>query len=200
MTDLYLASRSPRRRELLAQIGVQYQVLDVDVEEVRGSRESAIDYVSRLACAKSQAGYDVLMRRGLVKAPVLGADTVVVVGSEVLEKPREKVEGQAMLSALSGRAHEVITAVAVTLDGRQALRLSSTEVCFRALGDDEIGRYWDTGEPHDKAGGYGIQGLAAVFVEKICGSYSGVVGLPLAETQKLLEEFDVPYWQTLSKN
>jgi septum formation protein len=194
MTDLYLASKSPRRRELLAQIGVQYQVLEIDVEEVRGRSESPIDYVSRLACAKSQAGYEALELQGLGKAPVLGADTVVVLGSEVLEKPCGKAEGLAMLRTLSARTHEVVTAVAVTLGGRQTLRVSSTEVSFRVLDDDEIERYWNTGEPHDKAGGYGIQGLAAVFVENICGSYSGVVGLPLAETQKLLEAFDVPYW------
>jgi len=195
MTDLYLASKSPRRRELLAQIGVQYQTLDVQVVEARGEQETPTGYVSRLARAKSQAGYDALLARGLARKPVLGADTVVVLGSEVLEKPRGKAEGVAMLRALSGLTHEVVTALAVTFDGRQVLRVSVSEVRFRALSEDEIEGYWKTGEPQDKAGGYGIQGLAAVFVEHISGSYSGVVGLPLAEAQGLLSEFDVPCWQ-----
>jgi len=195
MTDLYLASKSPRRRELLAQIGVQYQTLDVQVVEARGAQETPTGYVSRLARAKSQAGYDALLARGLARKPVLGADTVVVLGSEVLEKPRGKAEGVAMLRALSGLTHEVVTALAVTFDGRQVLRVSVSEVRFRALSEDEIEGYWKTGEPQDKAGGYGIQGLAAVFVEHISGSYSGVVGLPLAEAQGLLSEFDVPCWQ-----
>jgi len=195
MTDLYLASQSPRRRDLLKQIGVRYHVLDVEVAEVRNGLERAMDYVSRLACAKSQAGYDALLTLGLEQKPVLGADTVVVLDGEVLEKPLSEEEGVAMLKALSGRAHEVLTALAVTAAGRQELRVSVSEVRFRRLLNDEISRYWQTGEPHDKAGGYGIQGLGAVFVEQISGSYSGVVGLPLAETQSLLNEFEVPYWQ-----
>lgn len=195
MTDLYLASQSPRRRDLLTQIGVRHHVLDVDVEEIRGVQERPMDYVSRLACAKSQAGYDALLAQGLKLKPVLGADTIVILHGEVLEKPQSEAEGVAMLKALSGCVHEVVTALAVTSTGRQQVRVSVSEVRFRTLLDDEVVRYWHTGEPKDKAGGYGIQGLGAVFVEQISGSYSGVVGLPLAETQNLLAEFDVPYWQ-----
>jgi len=195
MTDLYLASKSPRRRELLTQIGVHFQVLDVDVLEERAEQEAPMDYVSRLACAKAQAGYDALLALGLARKPVLGADTIVILGTDVLEKPHTKTQGLAMLKALSGRSHQVVTALAVTSGGRQALRVAVSEVRFRTLLEGEMERYWNTGEPQGKAGGYGIQGLAAVFVEHISGSYSGVVGLPLAETQGLLSDFDVPYWQ-----
>lgn len=195
MTDLYLASQSPRRRELLEQIGVRYRVLAVDVVEECGVQESPMSYVSRLACAKSQAGYDALLTQGFEQKPVLGADTIVVLDGRALEKPSDEVEGVAMLKALSGRTHEVVTALALTSAERQEFRVSVSEVRFRTLLDDEIIRYWHTGEPHDKAGGYGIQGLGAVFVEQLSGSYSGVVGLPLAETQSLLVEFGVPYWR-----
>lgn len=195
MIDLYLASQSPRRHDLLEQIGVRHHVLDVSVEEIRGGQEQPMDYVSRLACDKSQAGFDALLRLGLEEKPVLGADTIVILGDEVLEKPRSEAEGVVMLKALSGSTHKVVTSLAITSAGRQRVRLSVSEVRFRTLLDDEIVRYWHTGEPHDKAGGYGIQGFGAVFVERISGSYSGVVGLPLAETQSLLTEFDVPYWQ-----
>lgn len=187
--DLLLASKSPRRRELLQQIGVRFDVLDINVPERRDVHETAQDYVQRLASQKSRAG--TVLRPDI---PVLGADTIVVLGDQILEKPRDKPQALAMLAQLSGVTHQVYTAVAVTSDKRQKTILCCTEVTFRDIGPAEAERYWHTGEPQDKAGGYGIQGLAAIFVANMQGSYSNVVGLPLMETQQLLAQFDVPVW------
>lgn len=187
--DLLLASKSPRRRELLQQIGVRFEVLDINVPERRDPNEAAQDYVQRLASSKSRAG--TVLRPDI---PVLGADTIVVQGDQILEKPRNKEQALAMLAQLSGTHHHVYTAVAVTLGSRQQKVLCCTEVTFRDILPAEAERYWHTGEPQDKAGGYGIQGLAAVFVANLHGSYSNVVGLPLMETQQLLAQFDVPAW------
>lgn len=201
-TGIYLASQSPRRRELLTQIGVPHRVLQVSVPEVHRADELAIDYVQRLAQEKALAGDALRQTQGLDSAAVLGADTIVVLindnGSEViLEKPKNEVHFREMMHAMSGRAHLVMTAVALALDGKVCSAMSTTQVRFRTLSDSEIAAYWLTGEPCDKAGGYGIQGFGAVFVDDIQGSYSGVVGLPLAETAKLLKDWNLAVWQSV---
>lgn len=190
--DLYLASQSPRRRELLAQIGVKVAVLSVDVAEKREQGESPAQYVQRLAYDKALAGARHTDSYGL---PCLGSDTIVVVDNQVLEKPVDEQHAIAMLGVLSGRTHQVMTAVCVATEEKQLIRLSVTDVTFRSIDEDEARAYWRSGEPADKAGGYGIQGLGAVFVRELKGSYTGVVGLPLFETKALLDEFDVPVWQ-----
>lgn len=192
--DLYLASQSPRRRELLRQIGVRHDVISASVPEQPAIGETALDYVQRLAREKAAAGYAQVLQQQLPLAPVLGADTLGLLDGEILEKPRDQEHAQRMLRQLSGRTHQVITAVALHSDARQSLRVSVTDVTFRELGDAEIAAYWLTGEPQDKAGSYGIQGLGAVFVKEIRGSYSGVVGLPIEATLELLQEFAVPWW------
>lgn len=191
---LYLASQSPRRRELLNQIGVIHAIISAPVPEQPGSGEAPMAYVQRLAREKAAAGFAELQRLGLPLAPVLGADTIGLIDGDLLEKPRDRTHAADILRRLSGRSHEVITAVALHDQTRQAERLSVTKVSFRRLTDAEINAYWDTGEPRDKAGGYGIQGLGAVFVTGIQGSYSCVVGLPIEATCELLREFNVPWW------
>lgn len=186
---LYLASQSPRRRELLAQIGIEHRVLAVDVDESRLPDEEPDCYVERLARAKAAAGWQACIASGLPPLPVLGADTVVVFNGLVLGKPRSADEGRAMLRRLSGECHEVLTGVSLCGERGQISCISATQVWFRPLGDSEIEAYWNSGEPCDKAGAYGIQGLAARFVERIEGSYSGVVGLPLCETDALLRRY-----------
>lgn len=180
---IYLASQSPRRRELLDQIGVNYDVLSVNVEECRQQEESAEDYVQRLSLDKALAG-----ARLAADSPVLGADTIVVLERRVLEKPASEEESVAMLLALSDSTHQVMTAVSVVYGDQKMTRLSTTLVSFRRISEAEARSYWQTGEPRDKAGSYGIQGLGAVFVERIEGSYSGVVGLPLFDTANLLAQ------------
>lgn len=192
---LYLASQSPRRRELLRQIGVDHEVLSVAVTEQPLAQESAQDYVQRLAREKACAGVSRLSMESLKSAPVLGADTIVVCAGEILEKPRDQIHAATMLRALSGQTHQVMTAVAIADETRHEVLLSTTEVSFRPLSDAEIAAYWRTGEPQDKAGGYAIQGLGAVFVRELRGSYTGVVGLPLEATMDLLQSFGVPWWQ-----
>jgi septum formation protein len=189
---LLLASASPRRRELLWQIGVAHRIAVADIDETPRGAEAAADCVRRLALAKAQK----VWASGL---PVLGADTAVVLDSELLGKPRDRLSALAMLGRLSGRSHRVLTAVAL-VDGRGSqVRLSESEVEFRGLEAEECARYWDSGEPRDKAGGYAIQGLGAVFVRRITGSYSGVMGLPLFETAALLDAAGVPRWQPASR-
>ncbi len=192
---LYLASQSPRRRELLQQIGVSHQVVTASVEEIPLDHETAAEYVLRLARTKALAGLASVQASGLTIVPVLGADTVVVCDDHIMEKPRDQAHAAAMLQRLSGRTHQVMTAVALANETQVAVELSVTDVVFRELDDDEISAYWHTGEPHDKAGGYGIQGLGAVFVQQIRGSYTGVVGLPIEQTIILLKEFSLPWWQ-----
>lgn len=194
LPDLYLASQSPRRRELLQQIGVNHAPIRAWVPEQPAAGEPALEYVQRLAREKAAAGFAQLQHQQLPLAPVLGADTLGLVDGEILEKPRNQAHAHAMLRQLSGRTHEVITAVALQDQSHQAQRLSITRVTFRELSDAEIAAYWKTGEPQDKAGGYGIQGLGAVFVKEIQGSYSCVVGLPIEVTCELLREFKVPWW------
>lgn len=187
--DLYLASNSPRRRELLDQIGVRYAWLESAVDEARRPNEGPEIHVLRLALAKARAGLAAIGPRPPL--PVLGADTVVVVDADLLGKPRTAEQGLRMLARLSGRSHRVLTAVALVDGEREATRLAVSTVSFRRIEAEEAGRYWETGEPRDKAGGYAVQGRAAVFVERLEGSYSGVMGLPLFETAQLLEEFGI---------
>jgi len=183
--DLYLASQSPRRRELLAQIGLRYRLLPVSVAEQHRLDESPQEYVERLARDKALAGN----RLRAEDKPVLGADTIVVCDDLILEKPHDEADGKHMLRRLSGRTHQVMTAIALARGERCESRLVVTEVSFRHLSDAEIDSYWASGEPHDKAGAYGIQGLAGKFVSYLKGSYSAVVGLPLMETELLLRQF-----------
>ena len=187
--DIYLASASPRRRELLEQIGVSYQLLKVDVPEVRDPSESPEEYVLRVALAKARAGLALL--GGSNQQPVLGADTAVVLDGEVLGKPRDRDDAIAMLQRLGGREHLVLSGVALVRGDEVQSRLSVSHARFRQIGDDEALTYWHTGEPADKAGGYAIQGLAAMFIERLEGSYSGVMGLPLFETAQLLRQFGI---------
>ena len=187
--QIYLASNSPRRRELLDQIGVGYRVLRVDVDESPQPGEAAAALVQRLALAKARAGH-VSLPAGDDK-PVLGADTVVVCAGQILGKPHERAAGLAMLAALSGRSHEVFSAVALVTARQERVLLNCSQVRFRDIAPAEAAAYWDSGEPADKAGGYAIQGLGAVFVAELAGSYSGVMGLPLFETAQLLNEFSI---------
>jgi septum formation protein len=192
---VYLASGSPRRRELLRQIGVPHAVLEVSVDETPRPDEDPVAYVSRLAVAKAEAGRDLLIRRDSVRPLVLGADTAVVVGGQLFGKPADRAHALAMLRQLSGRTHRVSTAVALAADGGTALRISHSDVTFRALREDECAAYWETGEPRGKAGAYAVQGLAASFITDLRGSYSGVMGLPLFETAEMLDAAGAPRWQ-----
>ncbi|WP_342323344.1 nucleoside triphosphate pyrophosphatase [Kosakonia sp. BYX6] len=186
MTDIWLASGSPRRQELLTQLGVSFERIVPGIEEQRQAQESPRQYVQRLAREKAQAG--VAMVSG--DLPVLGADTIVVLNGEVLEKPKDASHAASMLRQLSGQTHQVMTAVALA-DRQQVLDcLVTTEVTFKVLSEKEIADYVASGEPLDKAGAYGIQGLGGCFVRKINGSYHAVVGLPLVETCELLSNFN----------
>ena len=193
-TKVYLASASPRRKELLAQIGVPCDIHPVDLDESAIAGESPQAYVRRLAIAKAAAGWDLITALGQPPLPVIGSDTSVVFSGQTLGKPRNKADALNMLQALSGNQHTVMSAVAIQFEDRVECQLSCTEVFFKPLSLPLIERYWASGEPADKAGAYGIQGYGAAFVQRIDGSYSGVVGLPLAETISLLERFDVGYW------
>ncbi|WP_145520944.1 Maf family protein [Yersinia mollaretii] len=185
MTALYLASGSPRRRELLALLDVPFEVLKTEVEEQRQPDESAQEYVQRLAQDKARAGVEVAPQ----DLPVLGADTIVVLNGQVLEKPRDIADAQQILSALSGQQHQVITAVSLADQQDILSAMVVTDVTFRVLSPLEISNYIATGEPMDKAGAYGIQGKGGCFVRSITGSYHAVVGLPLVETHELLSNF-----------
>ena len=198
---IYLASKSPRRRDLLRQIGVNFDVLtfragergeDADVDETPLPGEAVERYVERLALAKAQAGMRRVLWRKLLPHPVLAADTTLEVDGEIVGKPHDAAEAHAILERLSGRRHRVLTAVAMSDGERTRSRLSVSEVAFRRLSEHDIRRYVATGEPFDKAGAYGIQGHAAIFIEEIRGSYSGIMGLPLFETAALLEIFGHP--------
>lgn len=199
MTDslLLLASASPRRRQLLQQIGVDFSCLATDIDETPLPDEAARDYVRRMASEKAAAAVE--------RAPtgswklVLAADTVVVVDGALLGKPADAAEAAAMLARLSDRSHRVMTAVTLCDGSRQRQLLSESDVCFRAIAQAEARRYWASGEPRGKAGGYAIQGLGAVFVKSLSGSYSGVMGLPLFETATLLESFGVSPLETTNE-
>jgi septum formation protein len=193
--SICLASASPRRGELLRQIGVSYVVQPADLDEAERAGESPAEYVERLACAKAEWVWQARQQARLELLPVLGSDTTVTVDGLVLGKPQDEAALLNTFARLSGREHEVLSAVAlVTASGIQA-RLSRTRVRFRVVTADEARSYWATGEPRDKAGGYAIQGYGAVFIEAIAGSYSGVMGLPLAETAELLVAAGVQVWQ-----
>jgi septum formation protein len=185
--SIYLASRSPRRQELLGQIGVKFEVMEIDVDESVLDGESPRAYVERLARAKAEAGWRRVEQDHLPRAPVLGADTTVALDGRILGKPADDREAAEMLAVLSGRLHEVLTAVAVKHESWLESAVSVSEVRIKTLTKDEIARYVATGECEDKAGAYGIQGHAARFVAGLRGSFSGVVGLPLYETVQLLD-------------
>lgn len=192
---IYLASKSPRRRELLRQIGVDFSLLQLreqaprgpDVSEAVYPDELPQDYVARVTREKASIGYAMMHARKLPPMPVLAADTTVTIDGKILGKPASENEAVAMLRTLSGRTHQVLTAIAVQHHEQLWQTTQVSEVSFAPLSDDMIGHYCATGEPYDKAGGYGIQGMAAVFIDRISGSYSGIMGLPLFETAQILK-------------
>jgi septum formation protein len=192
---LYLASGSPRRRELLQQIGVPFDVVRAAVDETAHPGEEPLDYVMRLAAAKAQAGFALLRQQGVHGALVLGSDTAGVLHGEILGKPRDRDDAIAMLVSMGGHTHQVITGVALAGDAGVQVAHAITDVTFRPISAREAEAYWATGEPADKAGAYGIQGFGAIFVARIEGSYTGVVGLPLFETAQLLQQAGVAIWQ-----
>jgi septum formation protein len=184
---LILASRSPRRAELLRQVGIPFQAVSAAIDETVKPGETPADYVRRLALAKADA-----VRRHYPEAPILGSDTAVVLNGRILGKPAGRDAAVEMLLALGGHTHEVLTGVALlSPEGHPRYALSISEVSFRKVDTDEAGAYWASGEPADKAGSYAIQGLGAAFVRHIAGSYSGIMGLPLFETLKLLSEVGI---------
>jgi septum formation protein len=186
---LCLASASPRRRELLAQLGVAHSVLPAHIDEAQLTGEGAEDYVLRLARAKA-----LHVSPRAAPLPVLAADTAVVLDGIIYGKPRDREDALAMLAALSDRTHTVLTAVALATETRVTTALSASSVRLRATSAAERAAYWETGEPGDKAGGYAIQGQGAAFVAGLDGSYSGVMGLPLYETAQLMRAAALPYW------
>ena len=196
---IYLASRSPRRRELLSQIGVRYHLLlfrerprpgggEQELDEAPLAGEAPAAYVERMARAKAAAGWRRMLQRNLLPAPVLAADTTVALAGRILGKPRDRAEAAQILAALSGQRHEVLTAVALKNHDQVEFALSTSEVQMKKLSEDEIAQYVAGGEGDDKAGAYAIQGRAARFVVELRGSYSGVMGLPLYETSVLLDK------------
>jgi septum formation protein len=197
---IFLASRSPRRRELLGQMGVRFEPLlfregartDADTDETVLPGEPPDDYVRRVTRMKADAAWKrVLLRRGLQRKPALVADTTVALGDEILGKPADQADAERMLAKLSGTRHRVLTAVAVAMDDRLELVVSESLVTFGTLTPERIAAYVKSGEPFDKAGAYGIQGRAGAFVARLEGSYSGVMGLPLHETAELLRKFGI---------
>ena len=194
---LYLASRSPRRRELLTQMGMAFDTVifrsglrtDPQVDEALHAGETAPAYVERVARAKAGHGIDLLLERRLPLRPVLAADTTLELAGEIIGKPVDEADALAILRRLSGRTHAVLTGVAVAYEGCTEYVQSISEVRFRPIEDDELRRYVHSGEPMDKAGAYAIQGRAGLFVEYIAGSYTGIMGLPVCETGELLKRF-----------
>lgn len=196
---LILASASPRRSALLRQLGVPHVVRAADIDEQRLPGEAVEDCVLRLARAKAAAARDALSAPECAAACVLGADTAVVLDDEMLGKPHTREPALAMLRRLSGREHRVLTGIALWSPSGCEVALSQSTVRFRALDEPECERYWQSGEPRDKAGAYAIQGRAAAFIAGLQGSYSGVMGLPLYETARLLQRAGVPVWQECSE-
>jgi nucleoside triphosphate pyrophosphatase len=197
---IYLASRSPRRRELLLQMGVRFEPLlfregprqDEDTDEAVRPGEPPDEYVRRVTTLKSEAAWKrVVMRRGLQRKPVLAADTTVALGTEILGKPTDRADADRILRTLSGTQHRVLTAVAMAFEGRLEMTVSESLVTFAVLDEARIAAYVQSGEPFDKAGAYAIQGRAGSFVSRLEGSYTGVMGLPLYETAELLRKFGV---------
>jgi septum formation protein len=197
---IYLASKSPRRRELLRQAGIHFELLPLrahplerrEVDETPLPHEAAADYVMRIARLKAEAAMRIMVTRHLPPRLVLAADTTVVLDGEILGKPADAAEAASMLKRLSGKTHKVLTAIAVANTRELKEALSRSEVTFRKLDESEIRRYVDSGEPLDKAGAYAIQGRAAMFISHLSGSYSGVMGLPLLETAQLIRDFETP--------
>ncbi|MEE8428582.1 MAG: nucleoside triphosphate pyrophosphatase [Gammaproteobacteria bacterium] len=185
--DIYLASSSPRRQRLLEQIGVRFEQVEVEIKEMRQLEETPEKFVVRMALGKARAGWEFL---GGGQRPVLGADTVLAIDGEVLGKPRNREHGLIMLERLSGRCHDVLTGVALVGE-RERFLVQTSHVTFRDVTPAERIAYWDTGEPADKAGAYGIQGIGSIFIKHLEGSYSGVMGLPLFETTALLASFGI---------
>lgn len=187
-----LASQSPRRRELLKQIGVDFEVRPANIDEQRWNNEKPYDYVRRITLTKAST---VWQQPGFPQdMPVLASDTAVVVDDDVLGKPENEQESVAMLSRLSGRTHQVLTGVGIMFANKREFVSVESEVTFREISEAEMRHYWKTGEGRDKAGGYAVQGLAASFVANISGSFSGVMGLPLFETSALLQQWRVAMW------
>jgi septum formation protein len=197
MMRLYLASRSPRRRELLHQMGIDFDTLvfrdggraDFEIDETPHPGEDPLVYVERVARAKSEHGQKIVNERKLPQRPILSADTTLEFAGKIIGKPVDAADATTILQRLSGQTHRVLTGVSVTTMGRTEFVLSSSEVRFRVLESDEIRHYVMSGEPMDKAGAYGIQGRAGIFVEYLAGSYTGVMGLPVCETGELLKRF-----------
>jgi len=197
---LYLASQSPRRRELLKQIGIHFEPLllrndprrNICVDETPHDGEDPVEYVQRVCRDKALAGWEKLALRNLPPFPVLAADTTVTLDGKIIGKPDDRAHTAEILRMLSGRQHQVLTAVAIAFETRLEMRLSTTTITFSTLSEERIHRYLMTNEAHDKAGAYGIQGHAGAFVQHIDGSYSGVMGLPLYETVELLKLFGYP--------
>jgi len=185
---LYLASKSPRRAQLLKQIGVDFSVLAVDIPEQIQLHETAQSYVQRLAGEKAIAGFCEIKN---ADATVIAADTLIYINHQVLEKPKNKADAIDMLTMLSGNTHSVLTALSIKNKNKSETIFQSSDVTMRNITQQEMDAYWDCGEPRDKAGAYAIQGKAAVFISQLQGSYSGVMGLPLYETANLLKKFDV---------
>jgi septum formation protein len=185
MIPLYLASASVRRKQLLEQLGYEFEQFSVDADERQLPREPIYAYVERLARLKAQSG----VAMGYTERPVLGSDTVVVIDEQALGKPKDIDDFIATMNRLSGRTHQVLTSVALATQQHVLSTVVCTDVTFKKLSDDEILNYWHTNEPQDKAGGYGIQGLGGRFVTHISGSYFAVVGLPLYETEALIQQF-----------
>lgn len=191
--SIYLASRSPRRAELLQQMGVLFTVVPADIDETPHAMERSDAYVKRLAIEKAQAGYALVLQKAWFEMPVLAADTTVSIDGEILFKPQDDEDAYRMLSLMSGRWHEVHTGIAVAQSGHVAMEISSTMVLMDDLSDAVIRAYIATGEPKDKAGAYGIQGIAGSLIKRIEGSYSGVMGLPVYETAKLLKHAGITF-------
>lgn len=193
--QLILASASPRRKALLEQIGIKSQVAPVDIDESCREGEPAEDYVLRLAREKATAAFQLLTPQRQSEVVILAADTCVSLDHHILGKPESLADAQRTLGLLSGRSHQVYTGFALMASDQQFQQVVATQVDFRDIESKEIDDYWATGEPADKAGSYGIQGLGAVFVNGIRGSYSNVVGLPLAEVSSALQKFNIRHWQ-----
>ena len=199
VNQIYLASRSPRRRQLLKQIGVNFEMRPVSIDETLEKGEAPADYVCRMARAKAELGWLKLIQRRLPLRPLLAADTVVVFRGKIIGKPDSLAHGRKMLSTLSGQTHKVLTAVVVVAKNKIQKSLSTTTVRFRDISQSEITSYLNGTESHDRAGSYAMQGRAAVFIMKISGSYSGALGLPIFETAQLLEKFNIKILHQIDK-
>jgi septum formation protein len=187
---IYLASASPRRQELLRQLGIEFDVMPSSILEAREAGEAPAHYVARVAGDKARRVAQLVRERRLPEHPVLGADTEVVLDGDILGKPENAEHGMDMLRRLAGRTHEVFSGICLWHRGKEYTALSTSRVTFRPLTEREIAQYWETGEPADKAGAYAIQGRAAAFIERLEGSYSGVMGLPLFELDGILRSIE----------